>query len=137
MPQVGQWMEVKHTFPQEAVDAFAKYSGDNNPIHLSEEYAKGGGKRHFKGCVVHGLLVSGLFSMLFGRSFAGALYVTQELKFKKPVHVGDKLTARIEVLRSRAISRGDEVLLSCSTVVTNESQGNTAIEGEAKVLLPR
>jgi hypothetical protein len=53
------------------------------------------------------------------------------------VHVGDLLTARIEVRRARVVSNAQEVLLVCTTTVTNETDANTAISGEAQVLIPK
>jgi hypothetical protein len=53
------------------------------------------------------------------------------------VHVGDLLTARIEVRRARVVSNAQEVLLVCTTIVTNETDANTAISGEAQVLIPK
>lgn len=137
VPQPGQWLEVKHSFPQASVTAFAEHAGDDNPIHLNEDYAKTGGDRTYRTCIVHGLLAAGLFSTLFGRTIPGALYVSQSLKFEKPVHVGDALTARIEVKRSRTVSSGKEVILMCSTVVHNDTDNNVAISGDAVVLIPK
>ncbi|CAM9255911.1 unnamed protein product, partial [Ectocarpus fasciculatus] len=79
---------------QKAVATFATISGDNNPLHLDPDYAS---KTAFGGAIVHGILVSGLFSTLFGRTIHGCVYLNQTLEFKKPVYVGANVLAKVEV----------------------------------------
>ena len=112
------------------MNIFSNISGDNNPIHVDPEFAS---KTIFKGTIVHGIFTSSLFSILFGRSVPGSIYVSQDLHFKRPVHVGVPVKARIEVLASESKRKGD--LVTCSTLCTLED-GGIAISGEAKVLLP-
>ena len=83
-PCVGATAELKHRFSQQDVNDFARLSGDNNPIHLDPDYAS---KTRFKSPIVHGVLVSGLISTLFGRVLSGTIYVKQTLNFRSPVHV--------------------------------------------------
>jgi acyl dehydratase len=83
-PQVGASAELEHSFSQQDVCDFAKLCGDNNPIHLDAEFAS---TTRFKSPIVHGVLVSGLISTLFGRVLQGTIYVKQTLNFKHPVHV--------------------------------------------------
>ncbi|CAN0313136.1 unnamed protein product, partial [Ascophyllum nodosum] len=92
--------------------------------------------RTYEGRIVHGLLVAGLFSTAFGRAISGALYVSQSLRFERPVLVGQRVDARVEVEQARATSTRQEVLVRCSTVASL-SDGSVAVSGEAKVLLPR
>ncbi|CAM9263838.1 unnamed protein product [Choristocarpus tenellus] len=136
VPSKGQYLTITHKFGPQAVSAFAKYTGDDNPIHLDDQYAKGEGHRAYQGCIVHGLLVSGLFSATFGRSIPGAIYISQSLRFEMPVPVGALIEARVEVERSRVTSSGNEVFVQCSTIATLEG-GLTAISGQAQVLLPK
>jgi acyl dehydratase len=77
--------------------------------------------------------VSSLFSTIFGRSVAGSIYVSQNLSFKRPVHVGVPVKARIEVLSLEDKRKG--MLMTCITTCSLED-GTTAVTGEAKVLLP-
>lgn len=102
---------------------------DNNPIHLDQEVAKAS---IFGGTIVHGILVSSLFSTILGRSIPGAVYVSQSLFFKKPVHVGMLVTAEITVTKVDKIKKGDLVVFS---TICKLSDGVIAVDGEGKVLV--
>lgn len=130
-PAIGMYSEITHVFSQEEVNKFSAICGDNNPIHTNPEFAKG---TMFNGTIVHGILTSSLFSTLFGRSVHGSVYVSQTLKFKRPVHVGRFVVARIEVIAMEEKKKG--ILATCSTICKFENDNSVAVEGEAKVLLP-
>lgn len=127
---IGEQAGITHTFTQPVVNQFAGLCGDNNPLHTNPEFAK---DTMFKGTIVHGIFVSSLFSTLFGRSISGAIYVSQSLNFKKPVHVGTPVTAVIEVKTIEPKKKGD--LVTCSTIC-KLADGSLVTDGEAKVLLP-
>lgn len=93
---VGQEAQVTACFTKDDVEQFAALTGDNNPLHVDEEYAKAG---RFGGCVVHGILVAGLISKVLGTELPGegSIYLGQSLSFKKPVYVGDTVTARVRI----------------------------------------
>jgi len=133
--KVGNYAEVRHTFDQTTVTDFADICGDNNPLHIDPVFAK---TTMFKGTIVHGILVSSLFSTLFGRAIHGSVYVSQSLSFKKPVHVGSAVIARMQILEME--ERRSGMMIKCSTVCTLDnggaSHGVVAVEGEAKVLIP-
>lgn len=128
--KLGGKAEVTHSFSQLEVSSFAAICGDNNPLHVDPEYAE---TTMFKGTIVHGILVSSLFSTLFGRSISGSIYVSQDLQFKRPVHVGTAITASIEVIQVDKKSKG--ILLTCSTKCRLDN-GDLAVDGRAKVLVP-
>ena len=123
-------------FSQEVVATFAELSGDNNPLHLRSEYAA---KTAFGGTIVHGILVSSLFSTLFGRTIHGCVYLNQTLDFKKPVYVGANVLAKVEVTAMK--SRKSGLILVCSTNVYVPTKGSDditlAVSGSATVLIPR
>src|SRR5215472_15470269 len=85
---VDDVFEIARTFSREDVLAFAALSGDYSPLHVDPEYAA---TTEFGGCVVHGLLLASLFSQLVGMRLPGrpALYLGQDLNFRRPVLVGE------------------------------------------------
>ena len=90
------------------------------------------------GTIVHGILVSSLFSTLFGRSIPGAVYVSQSVRFKRPVHVGARVVARMQIVGMEPRRKG--VLLVCATTCSlidkdDEAVLTLAVEGSAEVLL--
>jgi len=130
--KVGSFCEVKHAFCQEDVNVFAGICGDNNPIHIDPVYAEG---TMFKGTIVHGIFVSSLFSTLFGRSINGSVYVSQSMNFKRPVHVGVPVIAKMSIISIDEKKKG--LLLTCSTQIFIAKEGTLAVDGKAEVLVPQ
>jgi 3-hydroxybutyryl-CoA dehydratase len=85
------------SYTQQDVNDFAKISGDNNPIHLDEDYAS---KSMFKRRIIHGYLGSSVFSKVFATDFPGegTIYLKQDLKFLKPMFTEVNYTAKFTVL---------------------------------------
>jgi acyl dehydratase len=129
-PIIGTTAQLIHSFNPNSVSLFASICGDNNPIHLDPEFAK---KTIFGRPIIHGMLVSSLFSTLFGRSINSAIYVSQQLQFKAPVYVGSPVTAKIEVIKCDEKKKG--FLITCITTCTLEDN-TVAVSGEACVLIP-
>ena len=94
--KIGMEVSYSQTITDADVKAFAGISGDNNPVHMSEEYAA---KSRFKKRIAHGLMSASYFSALFGTKIPGkgCVYVSQSLQFKKPVYLGDTVTATVIV----------------------------------------
>lgn len=129
---IGSYAEIIHTFQQADVSQFASLCGDNNPLHTNPEFAS---KTRFGGTIVHGIFVSSLFSTLFGRVMHGSVYVNQSLQFKSPVHVGEPVHARVEVVD--VVQKKIGMFITCSTRCTLPNQNNLlAVDGKATVLLP-
>ena len=128
--QVGQQASVTRTISESDVYLFAGITGDLNPAHTNEEYAK---KTHFKTRIAHGMLSSGLISAVLGMKLPGpgTIYTGQTLKFLAPVHIGDTITATAEI-QSLDLNRNRVVL---TTTCTNQD-GRVVITGEATALLP-
>lgn len=94
--KVGMSASYSQTITDADIKAFADISGDKNPVHIDETYAK---ESRFEKHIAHGMLSSSFFSALFGTKLPGygCIYVGQNLKFRKPVYIGDMVTATIEV----------------------------------------
>lgn len=94
--QIDMRASYTQTITDADVEAFAGISGDHNPVHLSEEYAK---NSRFKDRIAHGLLTASFFSAIFGTKLPGegCVYVGQDLQFKRPVYLGDTVVATVTV----------------------------------------
>ena len=112
------------------IEAFADVSTDSNPVHLDAAYAEG---TIFKGRIAHGMLSGAYISAVIGMQLPGpgTIYLSQALRFRRPVRLGDAVDVRVtvEVLDPK---RGEVTL---STVC--EVGGKRVVEGEAVVLAPR
>ena len=128
--EVGQTAELRRTVAASDLDAFAAVTGDTNPVHLDEAYAAA---TPFKGRIAHGMLSAGYISAVLGTRLPGpgAVYVSQSLSFRRPVRIGDEVTAEVEVTAIDA-ARG-RVTFATTGVVA----GKTVVEGEAVVVVPR
>lgn len=125
--KVGFTREFEVIITEEMVKQFAVLSGDFNPLHMDDNYAK---NTRFKKRLVHGMLLSAFFSRLVGMHLPGkySLYIMQNLKFKNPAFIGDTLK-----IKGKIISISEKLkLFTLETIILN-STGQTIIEGEAKV----
>ena len=122
---IGQSASLKKIFKSDEVAAFAGLSLDKNPIHLDEDFAEHSmfGKR-----IVHGFFVGSLISAVFGTVLPGegAIYLHQEMNFRKPVFHGDEITATVTVTDIKK----DKLILCFDTKCENE-RGEVVIDGKA------
>lgn len=127
---VGQSAELERLISAADVEDYARLVGDFNPVHMDEEFARG---TRFGGRIAHGMLSAGLVSATLATRLPGpgAIYLGQTLRFTKPVHIGDTVTVRVEVLEVDAAKRRARL----STVCRN-GKGDIVLDGEATVLLP-
>jgi len=126
---VGQTAVYSKTVTETDVVLFAGVSGDTNPVHLNEEYAS---TTPFKGRIAHGILTASFISTALGTRLPGpgCIYLSQNLKFKAPVRIGDTVHARVTV--TETVPEKHRVLIK--TVVT---VGETVvIDGDAILLVP-
>jgi len=95
--KVGDSAQISKTITESDINDFAKVTGDFNPVHLDQTYAK---KTIFKGRIAHGLLSVGLLSTVLGTILPGygTIYLSQEVRFLAPVRIGDTITAKVEVI---------------------------------------
>jgi 3-hydroxybutyryl-CoA dehydratase len=126
--QVGDTASRTLAISDDTIRAFAGVTGDNNPVHLDDEYAAG---TRFGRRIAHGMIAAGLISATLANDLPGpgTVYLNQTLKFKLPVYPGDTVTATVEVL----IVRDDKPIVTLSTVCTNQDD-EIVLEGEAVVL---
>ena len=127
--EVGMTSSFAKMVTEEDIVRFAEVSGDANPIHLNEAYAK---ETPFGGRIAHGLLSAGYISAVLGNQLPGpgSVYLGQDLRFKAPVRIGDTVEARVEVIE--LIPEKKRVVLK-----TECSVGETVvIEGQATLLVP-
>lgn len=122
---IGQSATLKKVFKSDEVMAFADLSLDNNPIHIDEDYAE---HSRFGRRLVHGFFVGSLISAVFGTKLPGegAIYLHQEMNFRKPVFHGDEITATVTVTDIRK----DKSILYFDTKCEND-RGEVVIEGKA------
>ena len=128
---VGDREEFTKTVSESDIYLYAGITGDFNPAHIDEEYAKG---TFFKTRIAHGMLLAGFISTVVGNRLPGpgTIYVKQELNFLAPVHMGDTITARVEV--AEIIIEKNRVKLK--TTCVNQA-GTAVLEGEALVSPPK
>lgn len=125
---IGQEITEEKIFLKEEVDAFAEITGDNNPLHIDEEYAK---KSRFGKTIVHGILVVGLVSKIIGTQLPGkgSIYMEQSVQFRKPVYIGEKVIVKVKIIDMDMSGK----IISLETDVF-DSSGNYAVKGKAKIL---
>lgn len=125
--QIGQEARLTKIFSTDEVEKFAFLSLDMNPVHLNQDYAA---KTIFKKRIVHGLLTSSLISAVIGTKLPGegAIYLHQELDFRKPVYCGEEITAIVKVVNIKS----EKSLLYLDTICVREC-GEVVIEGKAIV----
>lgn len=128
--QIGQSAYFEKCITDEEVRKFAEISGDDNPVHLDDEYAK---ESIFGQRIVHGILVSGLISKVIGTQLPGngTIYLSQNLKFLKPVYVGE--TVKAEVVIKDIITEKRRMVLETKVYRQN---AECVLAGEALVMLP-
>lgn len=127
---INQERRITKIVTEEDIDAFAKVSGDYNPIHIDDEYAA---KSIFKKRIAHGMLSASYISAILGTDFPGigTIYMGQTLCFLKPIYVGDTIEI---VVRLKEL--GEKGRATLQTNVLN-MDGDMIIEGEALVKLPK
>ena len=126
---VGMTACYARTVTEADITLFAGLSGDVNPVHVNEIYATG---TQFKGRIVHGMLSASFLSTAIANRLPGpgSIYVSQNLRFKAPVRIGDTVEARITVTDIIPDRRRVMLKTVCSV------GGKVVIDGEAEVLLP-
>jgi 3-hydroxybutyryl-CoA dehydratase len=127
--KIGDRYEKSFIIKEEMINMFATSVGDRNPIHLDDNYAK---DTVFKKRIAHGFMVGGLISTVLGNYFPGigTIYMSQNIRFRKPVYIDDKVHVVIEALE---VTKNN--WLKLKTTCKNQFD-NLIIDGEAIVIPP-
>lgn len=127
---VGDSAEIVRTLKREDIELFAVMSGDVNPAHVDEEFAK---SDLFHKVIAHGMWGGALISAVLGTELPGpgTIYVNQSLSFRRPVGLGDTVTVRVTVREKKPETK--RLVLDCQCI---NQAGETVIEGEAEVVAP-
>lgn len=126
-PDVGSRATWTRTFTADDVEAFARLSGDRNPLHFDADFAA---RTRVERLVVQGGLTTGLFNALVAERLPGpgSVFLHQEWDYPAPVYIGDTVTAEAEVLEARA----DKPITRLRTTVAT-ADGTVVLEGTALV----
>ncbi len=129
--EVGDSASIEKKVSETDIIQFAEITGDKNPVHLDEEYAK---QTVFGTRIAHGMLSAGYISSVLGMKLPGpgAVYMGQTLTFLAPVKIGDIITATAEVIEIGPKRKTAKLKTTC----TNQD-GIVVLEGEATISLPR
>jgi 3-hydroxybutyryl-CoA dehydratase len=128
--ELGMTAVFGKTITEADILMFAGVSGDTNPLHLNEAYARG---TMFEGRIVHGMLTSSLISTVIGTRLPGpgCVYISQSLKFLAPVRIGDTVEARATVVALQP----DKRRVTLETVCTVGDR--EVLRGEALIMVPQ
>lgn len=127
--QLGMSADISRTFTSDDVIKFAELSGDNNPVHLDDEYAK---NTMFGARIVHGALASSLFSTLFANTLPGpgCIYLKSENKYLKPIYLDEEVTFTIKIVEINEEKK--RIIFNTVALFRNEK----AIIGSAEIFIP-
>ena len=127
--KLGDKFTTSREVTDELIRKFADVSGDYNPIHLDEEFAK---NTRFGKRIAHGMLSGAFISAVLGYELKERkiVYLSQTLKFTAPVFIGDTVAATATVINIRE----DRPIVTLETVCTNQN-GETLVTGEAAVMV--
>jgi 3-hydroxybutyryl-CoA dehydratase len=126
---IGQKKKFSIKVTESMVNEFAKISGDFNPLHMDEQYAK---STKFGRRVCHGMLLASFFSKMVGMYLPGknSLYFSQTLNFRLPCFINDEIIVEGEVTQTSIASR----IIELKTAIYNQ-EGKCLVDGTAKVMI--
>jgi 3-hydroxybutyryl-CoA dehydratase len=127
--EIGMSASYAQTITEADITIFAGVSGDKNPAHVNEEYAR---ESRFKRRIAHGMISASFFSGLLGTKLpgAGCVYTSQTLNFKRPVYIGETVTATVTVTEIDLKTRRVKFDTDCKV------KKKIVIAGEAEVWIP-
>ncbi|MXR37593.1 MaoC family dehydratase [Craterilacuibacter sinensis] len=127
--KIGDFAEYAKTITEADILMFAAVSGDDNPVHINQEYAE---QTMFGGRIAHGMLTASLISTVVGTRLPGpgTIYLSQSTRFKAPVKIGQTVTARATVAELDPNKKRVKFTTQCFVA------GNVILEGESLVIAP-
>lgn len=127
--EIGMYHETEHVIEESDIQAFADVSGDHNPLHMDEEFAR---TTVFGERIAHGALTASYISGILGNNLPGpgAIFTHLSMRFRRPVFIGSTVMVRAEVTDKQ--DKGHRVTLKVSCSV----EGKPVITGEASVVAP-
>lgn len=129
--EIGQTAEYRKRIEERDIILFAEVSGDVNPLHLDAEFAAG---TAFGERIAHGMLTGALISAALALELPGpgTVYLGQDLRFRRPVLIGDEITVSLKVIDKR----DDKGFVTLETTARNQD-GKAVVTGTAEVMAPR
>ena len=129
--KVGDVAQFSKTIAESDIYLYAGITGDFNPAHVNEEYAR---KTFFKTRIAHGMLLAGLISTIMGTILPGpgTIYISQEINFLAPALIGDTISAHVEVAEVNLEKNRIRVKTFCM-----KQDGTKVLDGEAIVSPPK
>jgi len=126
---IGMSFTYNRTVSKSDIDRYATITGDTNPVHLDDKYAK---ESMFGAPIAHGMLIAGFVSKVFGSDLPGpgCIYVSQNIKFTKPVYIDDSLDVYVEIMSIDFDKRRLTFKTECRT-----GRG-VVLAGSAELLIP-
>lgn len=121
----------KRTISDSDIAKFIELTGDNNPVHTSDEVAKAHG---FQKRIAHGMLSTSYFSAILATKFPGpgSIYLGQSIKFHAPVYLNEEINYELEVIAQKE----NKPILTITTVIKNQ-RDEILVSGEAIIKVPR
>jgi len=124
---VGYTSRISVKITEEMVEDFARISGDRNPIHMDEEFAK---TTRFKKRIAHGMLAGSFISRALNEAIGkGGVYLSQTLKFTNPIFIGETIHVNLRITAFRE----EKGFASVETIVTDDA-GTVLVKGEAMLM---
>ncbi len=125
---VGYTKTYEVLVTRDMVMKFAEVTGDFNPIHVDEEYAK---NTKFGRCIAHGILIAGFFSRALVDTWGVGIYLGQEMKFTNPVYIGDTVLITVTLTGMRPEKRIGTV----ETIAKRKSNNDLCVKGQAMIMM--
>lgn len=125
--KVGDKVTETVTITEKMVQQFAELSGDFNPVHMDEEYAK---TTRFGRRIAHGMISAALISRVLAMKLGpGGIYLSQTMKFLNPVFIGDQITLELTVTALR-----EEKGIGTIETLVKKTNGDICVKGEAVIM---